>query len=331
MHATLNNEQVRDQAVWCLGNIAGDSTLTRDLVLDAAHAVDAVLLQLSPRSRTSLLRNATWCASNLCRGKPAPALASVRPFVAKLAQVVQGQDDEVLTDACWAFSYLSDGDEEHIEAVVSEHGVLARMLELVASDSRAREAIRAPALRTVGNLVTGSDAQTQVVIDAGALPLLKQLLDSTRQGVRKEAMWALSNVAAGTSGQIQAMLDEPGLMVMVLEKLLDDAFEVQKEAIWLVQNALVKSSAEQVDAIVQCNVLTVLVEELAELNWGSHPLQVKLVLKSFKAVMEADELHAEALRKLDAEALIASLVQGDDDNVAALASTVLDLLAFPDL
>jgi hypothetical protein len=69
-------KDVQEQAVWALGNIAGDSATCRNLVLDAGAL--APLLQLiqvgmtSSPVKLSLVRNAVWTLSNLCRGKPSP-------------------------------------------------------------------------------------------------------------------------------------------------------------------------------------------------------------------------------------------------------------------
>lgn len=59
------------------------------------------------------------------------------------------------------------------------------------------------ALRAVGNIVTGDDLQTQVVINCGALQCLHHLLSSIKETVRKEACWTLSNITAGNRQQIQ--------------------------------------------------------------------------------------------------------------------------------
>ena len=64
------------QAVWALGNIAGDSPKCRDLVLDAG-ALMPLLEQLKDNSKLSMLRNATWTLSNFCRGKPQPNFEQV--------------------------------------------------------------------------------------------------------------------------------------------------------------------------------------------------------------------------------------------------------------
>lgn len=65
-----------------------------------------------------------------------------------------------------------------------------------------------PALRTVGNIVTGDDSQTQTVINSGALSCLLVLLTSSqKKSIKKEACWTISNITAGTREQIQAVMD----------------------------------------------------------------------------------------------------------------------------
>jgi importin subunit alpha-6/7 len=183
------NDDVREQAVWALGNIAGDSPPCRDLVLQAG-AMNPLLNQLHHNSKLSMLRNATWTLSNFCRGKPQPDFALVSPALPTLAQLIFSPDEEVLTDACWALSYLSDGPNEKIQAVI-EAGVCRRLVELLLNPS---PAVQTPALRTVGNIVTGNDLQTQFIINNNALPCLLALLSSPKKGIRKEACWTISNI-----------------------------------------------------------------------------------------------------------------------------------------
>ena len=64
------------QAVWALGNVAGDSPKCRDLVLGYG-ALMPLLSQFSDQSKLSMLRNATWTLSNFCRGKPQPPFEQV--------------------------------------------------------------------------------------------------------------------------------------------------------------------------------------------------------------------------------------------------------------
>lgn len=57
-------------------------------------------------------------------------LEQVKAALPALAHLIHINDEEVLTDACWALSYLSDGVNEKIQAVI-ESGVCPRLVELL--------------------------------------------------------------------------------------------------------------------------------------------------------------------------------------------------------
>jgi importin subunit alpha-6/7 len=239
---------VREQAVWALGNIAGDSPACRDYVLSQG-ALKPLLALIGDGRKLSMLRNATWTLSNFCRGKtpqpdwhtvsPYPPLlltltdrVQIQPALPVLAKLVYMLDDEVLIDACWAISYLSDGSNDKIQAVI-EAGIPRRLVELL---MHASTSVQTPALRSVGNIVTGDDVQTQVIINCGSLAALLSLLSSQKDGIRKEACWTISNITAGNSTQIQAVIDA-NIIPPLIHLLSNGDFKTRKEACWAISNA----------------------------------------------------------------------------------------------
>ncbi|GAB4816813.1 hypothetical protein N2152v2_003859 [Parachlorella kessleri] len=251
-------DDVREQAVWALGNIAGDSPKCRDLVLGYG-ALHPLLEQLKDNNKMSMLRNATWTLSNFCRGKPQPDFEQVKQALPALARLIHSQDEEVLTDGCWALSYLSDGTNDKIQEVI-QAGVCRRLVELLLHQS---PSVLVPALRTVGNIVTGDDQQTQTIINCGALPCLLNLLTTShKKSIKKEACWTISNITAGTKEQIQNVIDA-GIIPPLVHLLSTAEFDIKKEAAWAISNATSGGTHEQIRYLVSqgcirplCDLLT---------------------------------------------------------------------------
>jgi len=127
---------------------------------------------------------------------------------------------------------LSDGANDKIQSVI-EATIPRRLVELLMHSSTS---VQTPALRSVGNIVTGDDVQTQVIINCGALPALLSLLSSTKDGIRKEACWTISNITAGNSTQIQHVIDA-NIIPPLIHLLSNGDFKTRKEACWAISNA----------------------------------------------------------------------------------------------
>merc|ERR1719171_828815 len=204
-----------------------------------------------------MTRNATWALSNLCRGKPAPPLEWIAAAFGTLASLIYNADVEVLTDACWALSYLSDGPNERIAAVI-QAGVCRRIVELLSHTS---PLVQTPALRAVGNIATGDDQQTQVILHAGCMPPLLVLLSHSKKAIRKEACWTISNITAGSQEQIQEVINN-GLIPPVINLLQTADFDIKKEAAWVISNATSGGVPQQIEYLVQCGCIPPMVELL---------------------------------------------------------------------
>ncbi|KAL3626572.1 hypothetical protein CASFOL_030121 [Castilleja foliolosa] len=320
-----HSDDVREQAVWALGNVAGDSPKCRDLVLSYGALVP-LLSQLNENTKLSMLRNATWTLSNFCRGKPQPPFEQVRPALPALQRLVYSNDEEVLTDACWALSYLSDGTNDKIQAVI-DAGVCQRLVELLLHPS---PSVLIPALRTVGNIVTGDDAQTQYIIDNGALPsLLSLLTHHHKKSIKKEACWTISNITAGNKEQIQAVI-EAGLIGPLVNLLQHDEFDIKKEAAWAISNATSGGTNEQILYLVNQNGI----KPLCDLLVCPDPRIVTVCLEGLENILKVGEAEKGNTRDVnyfaqlidEAEGLekIESLQSHDNNDIYEKAVKILE-------
>ncbi|KAK8960310.1 Importin subunit alpha-1 [Platanthera guangdongensis] len=274
------SDDVREQAVWALGNVAGDSPRCRDLVLGSG-ALMPLLAQLNDQAKLSMLRNATWTLSNFCRGKPQPNFEQTKPALPALKHLIHSTDEEVLTDACWALSYLSDGTNDKIQSVI-EAEVVPRLVELLFHPS---PSVLIPALRTVGNIVTGDDVQTQYVISHGALPFLLNLLtQSYKKSIKKEACWTISNITAGNKEQIQAVI-AASIIGPLVELLQSAEFDIKKEAAWAISNATSGGTHDQIKFLVSQGCI----KPLCDLLICPDPRIVTVCLEGLENILKVGE------------------------------------------
>lgn len=284
------SDDVREQAVWALGNIAGDSWKCRNLVLEQ-NALVPLLGQLNEHSKLSMLRNATWTLSNFCRGKPQPDFELIKPALPTLARLVHSSDEEVLTDACWALSYLSDGTNDKIGAVI-ETGVCPRLVELLMHTT---PAVLIPALRTVGNIVTGDDVQTQMVINCQALPCLLHLLThNNKKSIKKEACWTISNITAGNQQQIKNVIDANIIPPLVM-LLSTSEFDIRKEAAWAISNATSGGTHDQVKFLVSQGCI----KPLCDLLKCSDARIISVALEGLENILKVGKAEANMVAELN--------------------------------
>lgn len=280
-----NEYNLVEQAIWALGNIAGDSAKNRDLVIQN-NALPVILQQIQARfndaSNISLIRNATWTVSNLCRGKPQPDFARVSSALPVLARLINSNDRDIVADACWAISYLSDGDNVQISTVMSS-GVCNQLVYLLSSPYIN---IITPALRAIGNFVTGDDKETQQVLDANVLPSLLHLLSNNKPTIVKEACWTISNIAAGTQSQVQSLFTQ-NIMPTIIS-LLNKSYIIKKEAAWVIANATTQDNPTNIQTLVSFGVIPALCDALnlpdievkeVVLNALNHILRVGLIVQ----------------------------------------------------
>jgi importin subunit alpha-1 len=258
-----------DQAVWALANIAGDCTELRDLVIscDCVQALCKVAKRHVARSTdknvTTLMENVTWAFSNMVRGKPQPDWEQVKDCLPILVGLMRTYpyNKTLLADACWALSHCSDDsdDEGKKIGVIVAAGAVEH---LIACAKSSEKKIISPALRALGNIVTGNDEETQTVLDLKGMVVFRELCSHPLKSIRKEACWSISNVAAGTKHQIQAILEHQVLQVL-MERVMQDQYEVAKEATWAMSNMVSGGSFKQRQYLIDCGVAQAMVHMLS--------------------------------------------------------------------
>ena len=66
------NDNVKDNAIWVLSNVAGDSLEGRDALIEKGIIEQVEKLLDGNSYQTTFIAHCTWLISNLLRGKPYP-------------------------------------------------------------------------------------------------------------------------------------------------------------------------------------------------------------------------------------------------------------------
>ena len=134
---------------------------------------------MDDENNLAVTRQAIWCLS-LLTFEPLEQSYAV-PIVERLASTMRWLDEapmavdyaKSMNHAVMALSKLSDGPVAVIDAICSSNVVL-RLAGFLRGDA---SELKRNAIRVLSNVSAGTEQQTQLVIDAGVLPLLSDLLN----------------------------------------------------------------------------------------------------------------------------------------------------------
>jgi len=244
----LNTKHVTlvEQAIWGIGNIAGDCVSFRDNLLKVGalerlcEHYNLIYQNEDPKSK-AIAKQIIWSISNLCRSKPPPDHRLAKPAIPILCMALQIEKDlSVMADIIWALVQLTN--KFSVKTII-QSGAVPCLVQLLKAT---QIVIINPVLRILGNITHGEDTDTQIVLDAGVLDHLQSLMSHTHKIIRMETCWILSNVTAGTSTQIAHVLENKFIMEKLVVLSTQDHADVQREAVWAICNTTKKATPQQI-------------------------------------------------------------------------------------
>mmetsp|Transcript_2322 Transcript_2322/g.6182 ORF Transcript_2322/g.6182 Transcript_2322/m.6182 type:complete len:550 (-) Transcript_2322:174-1823(-) len=135
-------------------------------------------------------------------------------------------------------------------AALAAEGVTPRLICLLAHPS----GVQTPVLRVLGNMAAGERAQSELIVRAGGIQALGQLLTASadRRGLPKEICWILSNLTASASPPDVLALAQCGAAATLADLITGSTapFELRREAGWALTNAAIAADVTATAALV---------------------------------------------------------------------------------
>ncbi|CAD8089844.1 unnamed protein product [Paramecium primaurelia] len=255
-------DEIIELGVWALANISGDNVQFRDMLLQ--KGIIEPLIKLANRYKTEtseIFKTIMWAISNLARGKPTTKIYQ-KELIYILSDIINSiEDEELLIDACWGLSYLSE-QESQINTLIS-YGVVDKLTLLLQSE---KHLILIPALRIIGNILTGNETQTDHVLNTGVLSRFEILLQHKNKAIRREVCWSISNIAAGNAAQVKQIIRNESILKSLFKLLEQDTLEIKKEIAFFLSNSAIYADLDDLDYLVMSHQFIYKLSNLLELS-----------------------------------------------------------------
>jgi len=248
---STQNPEIADQAIWGLGNIAGDSRNLRDRILETGFLKD--LTTNLQHFDLNLQRNSVWLISNMCRWESSMQVAHINYIAPVLCKFLrESKDVDILRDSLWTFSYLASNPSEPVLTyLVQQTQVISICLKLLHQEV-AKYQIALNQLESQSkkqrNAIQAQPQQSANQAQAPQPSITKAAMFKMNDSIYRPCLRFLGSLLSENDDATQAVLDAGYLDV--IEPFANHFIpHMRKETMWAFSNILA-GTHQQIEAVI---------------------------------------------------------------------------------
>ncbi|KAH3732946.1 importin subunit alpha-3 [Pelomyxa schiedti] len=318
---SIDTPEFLEQIVLALGNIAGDSNYSRNMVVREG-IMHPLLRIISVDFRFPvLIKNVTWALANIFRyHDPAPEFEAVEGALLQLHTLLVFPDFTVQIEALWCVYFAVRCGKKFLKVLIK-----TGVLHLVVPFANCTDIdFASPAMGIFGHVVCSD--QYPKAVKEGAIETFLHWLNSGEKALQQEAARGFRNLCTHISQLVD--LEKSGAIRALCRKCTSEMeFTIRKECCIAICNAIACRSKEIIASIVSAE--GVLDSMRALLKCGDEEL-VCLLLGGLNNLLiynhvEEQEGHIPALEEADVADSISDLLkERPPKSIAALAQDLLE-------
>lgn len=289
---------VAEVCAWALGNLGADceqfadTLVAQGVVKPLAECVFGAERGVRGEAGREVVVagvTAAWALSNMLRNSHVAGdqLLGLPSATEKIVNMLGLGDVKLVSEILWLITYIIARNTRNLEHLV-QAGVGPPMVKVLVEAVKGLEqdisnamTILIPSLRGMGNIIAGASPEYVATLLEGENGLvvgaLIECLKSSHRGIQKEAAWALSNIA-GCPNRIGAdLVIRAGAVPVLMELIQKAAFDVRKEAAFVMANLCMRGKNE------------------ADVDFLQQAVQVSKFLSTFMQFMRSPDMEAARL------------------------------------
>ncbi|KAJ3446754.1 importin subunit alpha-4 [Anaeramoeba flamelloides] len=251
----LKIDSLQYNSLRCIGHIVSNLEYDEDFSL-LKIIIQLFIEILEETQKIKIKRETLWCFSCFLSKRPLPDF---------------NDDEDILIDTFNILASITT-DKENIQIIIDSADI-SHSINLLSHKSHG---VQSAVVKLIGNIVSGTDEQTDYVIKLSVLPGLVSLLSNEKSFLRRQACWVCSNILCQRV-HIPTVSDY-GIIKILQDIIKNDFFDVKREAIFCFSKIFTLSEPEFIMKITTKKLIKRLIQffDIADQQL------VYLVLKIFR-------------------------------------------------